>query len=149
MPAEACNRVKPGLNKTVLYHVSNFLDSRNRQNLQTPTQQSSLWSRSRMKRAVKPSFGTLFLRWHAVPGQFAFSALADARLFAQGFSTNTILAGFADTAFEYRCRLTANHAFLFFVAHQPAFYLNRTNCQHPSSITLSCDGFSRIISNPY
>ena len=84
-----------------------------------------------MKRAVKSSLGTLFLRWHAVPGQFAFSALADARLFAQGFSTNTILAGFADSAFEYRHRLIANHACLFFVAHQPAFYLNRANCQHP------------------
>src|SRR5205823_10630153 len=61
MPAEACNRVKPGLNKTVLYHVSNFLDSRNRQNLQTPTQQSSLWSQLRMKRAVKSSLGFYFL----------------------------------------------------------------------------------------
>jgi hypothetical protein len=84
-----------------------------------------------MERAVKPSFGTLFLRWHAVPGQFAFSTFADARLFAQGFSTNTILAGFADSAFEYRHRLSANHAFLFFVTHQPAFYLNRANCQPP------------------
>jgi hypothetical protein len=56
--------------------------------------------------------------------QFTVGALADAGLFSQRFSTNAVLAGLADAAFEYRDWFGANHA-LFVLFGHIFFYRHR------------------------
>jgi len=45
--------------------------------------------------------------------EFSVGAFRDTGLFSQRFSANALLAGLADTAFEYRDWLGADHAFFF------------------------------------
>jgi len=48
---------------------------------------------------------------------FAFGALSRACLLTQRFAANSVLAGVANTAFEHRGGLSANHTFSYRVTH--------------------------------
>lgn len=61
--------------------------------------------------------------------EFSFGAFGDAGLFTQRFPANALLAGLADTAFEYRDWLGADHALFFLFAHKYLFYSNYADCQ--------------------